>query len=120
MKRPNRHRVVLSQVGLPTTYAADAFDDLLHTMALDKKARGSTLRFVILNGLASAEILAAPEPRICLRAAYAAVASYGAASVGNRAPTHGGGESGGVFLCERRRRRRIPSAMREQGKKGSR
>src|SRR6188472_3040329 len=24
----NRHRVVLSQVGLPTTYAADAFDDL--------------------------------------------------------------------------------------------
>ena len=56
----NRHRVVLSQVGLPTTYAADAFDDLLHTMALDKKARGSTLRFVILNGLASAEILAAP------------------------------------------------------------
>jgi hypothetical protein len=27
----NRHRVVLSQVGLPTTYAADAFDDLLHT-----------------------------------------------------------------------------------------
>jgi 3-dehydroquinate synthase len=70
----NRHRVVLSQVGLPTTYAADAFDDLLHTMALDKKARGSTLRFVILNGLASAEILAAPSEDL-LRAAYAAVAA---------------------------------------------
>jgi 3-dehydroquinate synthase len=42
-------------------------------MALDKKARGSTLRFVILNGLASAEILAAPEEDL-LRAAYAAVA----------------------------------------------
>jgi 3-dehydroquinate synthase len=69
----NRHRVVLSQVGLPTTYAADAFDDLLHTMGLDKKARGSTLRFVILNGLASAEILAAPSEDL-LRAAYAAVA----------------------------------------------
>jgi len=68
-----RHRAVLSGVGLPTTYAADAFDDLLHTMALDKKARGSTLRFVILNGLASAEILAAPEEDL-LRAAYAAVA----------------------------------------------
>ncbi|HEY6684125.1 MAG TPA: 3-dehydroquinate synthase [Propionibacteriaceae bacterium] len=69
-----RHRVVLSQVGLPTTYAADAFDDLLHTMALDKKARGSTLRFVILNGLASAEILVAPSEGL-LRAAYAAVAA---------------------------------------------
>jgi 3-dehydroquinate synthase len=67
-----RHRQVLSGVGLPTSYAADAFDDLLHTMALDKKARGSTLRFVILNGLASAEILAAPDEDL-LRAAYAAV-----------------------------------------------
>lgn len=69
-----RHRVVLSSVGLPTSYAADAFDDLLHAMALDKKTRGSTLRFVILNGLASAEILTAPEEDM-LRAAYAAVAA---------------------------------------------
>jgi 3-dehydroquinate synthase len=68
-----RHRAVLSSVGLPTSYAADAFDDLLHTMALDKKTRGSTLRFVILNGLASAEILTAPDVDL-LRAAYAAVA----------------------------------------------
>ena len=69
-----RHRHVLSSVGLPTSYAADAFHDLLHAMALDKKARGSTLRFVILNGLASAEILAAPSGDL-LRAAYAAVAA---------------------------------------------
>jgi len=69
----SRHRAVLSSVGLPTSYPADAFDDLFHTMALDKKTRGSTLRFVILNGLASAEILAAPEEDL-LRAAYAAVA----------------------------------------------
>jgi 3-dehydroquinate synthase len=68
-----RHQVVLSSVGLPTSYPADAFDDLLHTMALDKKTRGATLRFVILNGLASAEILAAPDEDL-LRAAYAAVA----------------------------------------------
>jgi 3-dehydroquinate synthase len=67
-----RHRAVLSRVGLPTTYAADAFDDLLHNMALDKKARGATLRFVILNGLASAEILAAPNEEL-LRSAYAAI-----------------------------------------------
>jgi 3-dehydroquinate synthase len=69
-----RHQAVLSSVGLPTRYAANAFDDLLHTMALDKKTRGSTLRFVILNGLASAEILTAPEEDL-LRAAYAAVAA---------------------------------------------
>jgi 3-dehydroquinate synthase len=68
-----RHRLVLSSVGLPTSYPADAFDDLLHTMAIDKKTRGSTLRFVILNGLASAEILTAPDQDL-LRAAYAAVA----------------------------------------------
>lgn len=70
----DRHRAVLSGVGLPTSYQADAFDDLLGTMALDKKTRGSTLRFVILNGLASAEILTAPDPDL-LRAAYAAVAA---------------------------------------------
>jgi 3-dehydroquinate synthase len=69
----SRHRAVLSGVGLPTSYPADAFDDLMHTMALDKKTRGSTLRFVILNGLASAEILTAPDHNL-LRAAYAAVA----------------------------------------------
>jgi 3-dehydroquinate synthase len=69
-----RHRAVLSSVGLPTSYAADAFDDLMQIMARDKKARGSTLRFVILNGLASAEILAAPEEDL-LRTAYTAVSA---------------------------------------------
>jgi 3-dehydroquinate synthase len=67
-----RHREVLSSLGLPTSYSADAFDELMHGMARDKKARGSTLRFVILNGLASAEILAGPSEDL-LRAAYAAV-----------------------------------------------
>jgi 3-dehydroquinate synthase len=69
-----RHRELLSCVGLPTSYAADAFDDLLQSMALDKKARGSTLRFVILNGLASAEILTGPDEDL-LRTAYAAVSA---------------------------------------------
>jgi 3-dehydroquinate synthase len=69
-----RHRELLSCVGLPTSYAADAFGDLLQSMALDKKARGSTLRFVILNGLASAEILTGPDEDL-LHAAYAAVSA---------------------------------------------
>jgi 3-dehydroquinate synthase len=68
----DRHRTVLDRLGLPTTYAAGAFDDLLATMAVDKKARGSTLRFVILNGLASAEILSGPPVEL-LREAYASV-----------------------------------------------
>jgi 3-dehydroquinate synthase len=68
----DRHKLILNSVGLPTRYAPEAFDELLATMALDKKTRGSTLRFVILNGLASAEILAGPDEPL-LRAAYAAV-----------------------------------------------
>ncbi len=70
----DRHKLILSSVGLPTGYAADAFDELLATMAVDKKTRGSTLRFVILNGLAGAEILAGPDESL-LRAAYAAVST---------------------------------------------
>jgi 3-dehydroquinate synthase len=69
-----RHRDVLSSVGLPVSYPAGAFDELLATMALDKKTRGSTLRFVVLNDLASAQILAGPSEDL-LRSAYAAVAA---------------------------------------------
>jgi 3-dehydroquinate synthase len=68
-----RHAAILSRLGLPTTYAPDAFDELLATMAVDKKARGTTLRFVILNGLGRPEILRGPEEEL-LRAAYVAVA----------------------------------------------
>jgi 3-dehydroquinate synthase len=67
-----RHGTILAALGLPTSYDPGAFDDLLQAMGLDKKTRGSTLRFVILNGLASAEILAGPSEEL-LRSAYAAV-----------------------------------------------
>jgi 3-dehydroquinate synthase len=69
----DRHAEILTLVGLPTRYAGDAFSDLLATMALDKKTRGSTLRFVILTGLAQAEILAGPSEDL-LRAAYDRIA----------------------------------------------
>ncbi|GAA1431052.1 3-dehydroquinate synthase [Microlunatus lacustris] len=69
-----RHRSVLASVGLPVRYDPEAFDDLLVTMGLDKKTRGSTLRFVVLNGLASAEILAGPSEEL-VRATYAAVSA---------------------------------------------
>ncbi|WP_375425101.1 3-dehydroquinate synthase [uncultured Friedmanniella sp.] len=68
-----RHAAVLTSLGLPVRYDADAFEDLVATMGLDKKTRGSTLRFVVLNGLGSAEILSGPDQAL-LRAAYGAVA----------------------------------------------
>ena len=70
----DRHRSVLTSLGLPTAYDPSAFDDLLAAMALDKKTRGSTLRFVVLDDLASARILAGPSEEL-LRAAYAAASA---------------------------------------------
>ena len=67
-----RHRAALSRVGLPTTYDAASFDDLHAAMKVDKKARGSQLRFVVLDDLATPRILAGPSEDD-LRAAYAAI-----------------------------------------------
>ena len=43
----DRHRSILELVGLPTTYDADAFPDLLDGMSGDKKNRSGVLRFVV-------------------------------------------------------------------------
>jgi len=66
------HREVLGAVGLPTTYAAGRWDQLLAAMRVDKKARGDLLRFVVLDGLARPAILEGPDPAL-LAAAYAEV-----------------------------------------------
>jgi 3-dehydroquinate synthase len=67
-----RHRAILDRLGLPTSYRAEFLPDLLDAMQHDKKARGSTLRFVVLDGLAKPAILSAPEPSL-LTEAYAEV-----------------------------------------------
>ena len=67
-----RHRHVLAAVGLPTTYAGAPFDALLAALRRDKKTRGSLLRFVVLDGLASPRRLEGP-PEDLLREAYAAL-----------------------------------------------
>jgi 3-dehydroquinate synthase len=69
----DRHREVLASVGLPLTYPADAWPQLLETMKVDKKARGDRLRFVVLDGIGKPAILEAPDPAL-LAAAYARVA----------------------------------------------
>jgi 3-dehydroquinate synthase len=71
----DRHRSVLSSLGLPTTYSADAWPRLFEAMKVDKKSRGSRLRFVVLSGLAKPSILEAPDPQL-LAAAYAEVARW--------------------------------------------
>jgi len=66
------HRAVLSSLGLPTTYASGRWDRLLQAMQLDKKARGATLRFVVLAGMQNPTIWEGPDPGL-LVAAYEAV-----------------------------------------------
>ncbi|WP_341720360.1 3-dehydroquinate synthase [Micromonospora sp. FIMYZ51] len=68
-----RHRAAVAALGLPTGYPADAWPQLLAAMRVDKKARGNTLRFVVLDGLARPAILAGPDDDL-LHAAYRAVA----------------------------------------------
>ncbi|WP_285731066.1 3-dehydroquinate synthase [Nocardiopsis sp. ATB16-24] len=67
-----RHRSLLSSVGLPTSYVQEAWPQLHAAMAVDKKARGATLRFVVLDGLARPTILNGPTPEL-LGKAYRAV-----------------------------------------------
>jgi 3-dehydroquinate synthase len=68
----DRHRSVLTALGLPTRYRPDAFEQLLETMRIDKKARGNRLRFVVLDGLARPGTLEDPDPGL-LKTAYAEV-----------------------------------------------
>ena len=70
----DRHRDILAALGLPTSYASEAWPELRAAMGVDKKTRGATLRFVVLEGLARARILAGPEERL-LEAAYEEVSS---------------------------------------------
>lgn len=68
-----RHRTVLALAGLPITYASRPWADLRSAMSLDKKTRGHSLRFVVLTGLARAQILVEPDEDL-LEASYAALA----------------------------------------------
>jgi 3-dehydroquinate synthase len=76
-----RHRTILSSLELPTHYAPGHWDELAAAMALDKKSRGSLLRFVVLDGIANPSVWAGPDPSF-LQAAYAAVSGDRTASGG--------------------------------------
>ncbi len=65
----SRHRDAFARVGLPTTYDGAPFEELLATMRVDKKSRGSVLRYVVLEDVARPRILEGPSEDD-LRAAY--------------------------------------------------
>jgi len=72
----DRHRELIAAMGLPTTYRGD-WARLQPVMRVDKKARGASLRFVVLDGrrpgeAAAPTILTDPD-QAWLDAAWAAV-----------------------------------------------
>jgi 3-dehydroquinate synthase len=72
-----RHRTLIAAMGLPTSYAGD-WAQLQQVMRRDKKARGASLRFVVLDGMGKPTILTDPD-QAWLDAAWAAVSDQGAA-----------------------------------------
>lgn len=69
-----RHREVLTTAGLPVGYQADAWLGLRAAISLDKKARGRSIRFVVLHDLGLPAILSDPAEDV-MAAAYQAIAS---------------------------------------------
>ena len=64
----SRHRSIFESLGLPITYRADRWPQLLDTMQRDKKARGGALRFVVLDRIGKPSILSAPTPELLFTA----------------------------------------------------
>ncbi|MGH8892081.1 MAG: 3-dehydroquinate synthase [Actinomycetes bacterium] len=69
-----RHRGILASLGLPTSYDRTRWPALLDTMRVDKKARGATLRFVVLDDVAKPGLLEGPDEQL-LEATYERVSS---------------------------------------------
>lgn len=63
-----RHRDALSALGLPVSYRADAWPALRAAMSLDKKARGATLRLVILDAIGQPAMLVNPDENVLFEA----------------------------------------------------
>jgi 3-dehydroquinate synthase len=68
----DRHRQILTSLGLPVTYSGGSWEKLLSAMQVDKKTRGDLLRFIILDSAGNPSVLEGPDP-VLLAAAYAEV-----------------------------------------------
>lgn len=70
----DRHRSILSSLGLPLSYGAGRWEGLLTAMQRDKKARAGMLRFIVLDEVGKPRVLAGVDPSM-LHFAYQAIAS---------------------------------------------
>lgn len=64
----DRHRSILQGVGLPVTYNRGTFNQLYDAMRIDKKSRGSKLRFIVLEQVGRPAILEAPDAALLIAA----------------------------------------------------
>lgn len=62
------HRKVLQDLDLPITYSNSSWEVLLGHMRIDKKSRGSLLRFVALDGLGKTQRIEGPDEAVLLTA----------------------------------------------------
>ena len=69
------HFSILESLGLPTTYASGHWEDLFEAMHMDKKARGSVIRFVVLEGIGRPVAWDGPDPAL-LAAAYDSISRH--------------------------------------------
>lgn len=67
-----RHRQSFASLGLPISYSQAPWDDLRQLIARDKKARGASVRMVLLRDIADVALVANP-PEDDLRAAYVSI-----------------------------------------------
>jgi 3-dehydroquinate synthase len=64
----DRHYKVLSGVGLPVIYNRGTFGQLHDAMRIDKKSRGSRLRFIVLEQVGKPTILEGPDAALLIAA----------------------------------------------------
>ncbi len=64
----DRHRSLLTAMGLPTTYDVHAWPELHEIMRIDKKSRADQLRFVVVTKLGEPTILEDPDPAMLAEA----------------------------------------------------
>ncbi len=68
MAEVQRHRDILVSLGLPVSYPADKWPQLLANMRIDKKVRAGNLRFIVLDEIGKPRIMHAPTDEILFTA----------------------------------------------------
>lgn len=76
----DRHREILTSLGLPVSYRDDRWNQLLEGIRRDKKNRGDQLRFVLLSGQGQPSTVEIPDPSL-LYATYQEIAEPASTSV---------------------------------------